>query len=105
MKKSEKIQLIYIFTYFIFAFIGMIGLAIFPSRLFGILFLLFLIVGCLGISFVHSLCNFYTCPNCNHHFRLRFFKDLFSKSGGKLGKKIKCPNCKEKNWMKEEPRG
>lgn len=66
----------------------------------------YLIIGVLillsfGLVYYHSQTNAYVCPCCGKKFEISFIKDLFSLNGGKKGKKLKCPHCKEKRWFKE----
>ncbi len=101
MKKGEKIQFIYIITYFILLFSGLVLLLIFPKYAL-IPFICVLVFGYLGLGLVRSKTNTYTCPKCQHKFSINLFKDLFSKSGGTLGKKLKCPSCGNVEYMPEE---
>lgn len=102
MKKTEKLQLAYIFIYLGLLLVGLVLLFVFPGLVSTLSFLGFLLLGYLGLAFVRSRCNEYTCSKCNHKFTIGMFKDIFSKSGGTLGKKLKCPKCGNIDYMKEE---
>lgn len=102
MKKTEKIQIIYLLTYVGLLFINLVLLFIFPGLVTILTFLGILILGYIGMGIVRSKCNTYTCPSCKHKFSISAFQDIFSKSGGTLGKKLKCPNCGNTEYMPEE---
>ena len=102
MKKPEKIQLIYVLTYVSLLLLGLIFLFIFPGIVTVLVFLGVLVLGYIGMGIVRSKCNMYTCPNCEHKFSISAFRDIFSRSGGRLGKKLKCPHCGNENYMPEE---
>ena len=102
MKKTEKIQLIYVLTYVSLLLIGLVLLFIFPGLVSVLCFIGVLVLGYIGMGIVRSKCNTYTCPHCEHRFSISAFRDLFSRSGGRLGKKLKCPNCGNVNYMPEE---
>jgi len=99
--KKEKVEFISIVIYFLLLITSLILLAFMPSICFTIVFGIVLVVGYFLIHLIRSILYSHTCPVCNKSFKINVFKDIFS-SSSKLGKKIKCPHCKEKSWMKDE---
>lgn len=102
MKKTEKIQFIYVLVYISLLLLGLVFLLIFPGLVSLLSFIGVLVLGYVGMGIVRSLCIVYCCPKCGHRFSISAFRDIFSKSGGKLGKKLKCPSCSNEEYMPEE---
>lgn len=102
MKKTEKIQLIYVLAYVGLLLVGLVLMFVFPGLVTVLTFLGVLVLGYIGMGFVRSRCNTYTCPKCGHKFSISAFRDIFSKSGGTLGKKLNCPSCGNTEYMPEE---
>lgn len=104
MKKSEKIQAISLIIYLIACVTTLALILVFRNIYTIIAFGLVLVVGYLLIHLLHSINYYYVCPKCKHNFKINILEDIFSHNGGKLGKKVECPSCGEKTYMRDEPR-
>ena len=102
MKKSEKIQLIYLIIYLALLIAELILNVIFPGIIMLATFGLTLLIGFLGMHLVRSLTITYTCPKCQHKFKINMFKDTFSSKNIKGEKLVVCPSCHEKNYIPGE---
>lgn len=102
MKKSEKLRIICWIIY-ILVLIAMLTLILFIPK-FGLILATIITfgVGYICMCVIHSLTTHYVCPNCHAIFKINLINDLFSLSGGKLGKKVTCPSCKTKTYMIDE---
>lgn len=104
MKKSEKIQAISLIIYLIACVTTLALILVFRNIYTIVAFGLVLVVGYLLIHLLHSINYYYVCPKCKHTFKINILEDIFSHNGGKLGKKVECPSCGEKTYMRDEPR-
>ncbi len=75
---------------------------IFPGIIMLATFGLTLLIGFLGMHLVRSLTITYTCPKCQHKFKINMFKDTFSSKNIKGEKLVVCPSCYEKNYIPGE---
>lgn len=104
MKKSEKIQAISLIIYLIACVTGLVLILVFKNIYAILAFALVLVIGYLLMHLLHSINYYYVCPKCKHTFKINVLEDIFSHNGGKLGKKVTCPSCGEKAYMKDEPK-
>ena len=103
MKKSEKIQAISLIIYLIACVTTLALILVFRNIYTIIAFGLVLVVGYLFIHLLHSINYYYVCPKCKHTFKINILEDIFSHNGGKLGKKVECPSCGEKTYIRYVP--
>ena len=103
MKKNEKIQAACLIIYLIACITTLALILVFKNAYILLAFGIVLVVGYFLVSLVHSLNYFYVCPKCKHEFKTNVFNDIFTTNGGKLGKKVTCPACGERTYMKDEP--
>lgn len=102
MKKSEKIRIIGWIIYLL-ALITLLTLVLIIHHLLIIIITIStFILGYLVMCIIHSTTTHYECPSCHQIFKINFIQDMFSKSGGRLGKKVTCPACKKQDYMVDE---
>lgn len=102
MKKNDKIQAIAIVVYLVLCVALLILIPIFKNVYLILAFGVVIILGYFLIHLHHSINYYYVCPKCKHEFKINVFEDIFASNGGKLGKKVTCPACGEKTYMKDE---
>lgn len=101
MKKSNSLKFLFLCVMFLLIIANLIVLLFIPKLIVIICFFVLILILFVGMHLIQSLTTYYQCPKCKHEFKINIFKDVicFYKSG--LGKKIKCPKCHEKTYMKE----
>ena len=63
--------------------------------------LFIIIMACyITIHILKSKIYIYTCPKCQHQFKISFFKDVTAYNAGNLSKILVCPHCGIKEVMK-----
>ena len=102
MKKSVKIQFIYLIIYVVALVAELVLNVVFPGIIMLLVFGTTLVIGFFGMHLVRSLTIKYTCPKCQHKFKINMFKDTFSPRNNKGEKLVVCPSCHEKNYASEE---
>ena len=73
--------------------------------------LLFTIIGIIGAFILGGVLakvmiakHSYTCTECNHHFKVRWYKGAILSFHDEKGRLMKCPNCKKLTLQKESAR-
>ncbi len=101
MKKVDKIKLIFLYTMLAIIIINMILIAIWFNIYTIISFIVLVLIWFMGMHLIQAITNVYICPKCNHHFKINIFKDIFCRNKANLGKKLVCPNCHEKSFIRK----
>ena len=69
--------------------------------------LLFTMIGIIGAFILGGVLakvmiakHSYTCTECNHHFRVKWYKGAILSFHDEKGRLMKCPNCKKHTYCK-----
>lgn len=93
MRKSEKIQLVYLIIYFISLLTLVTLVLLLPSIYMILSFIGVLIIGWIGMYFVKSRVHIFKCNKCGKEFHPTLFQELSNRLFHKDYKHLSCPKC------------